>query len=598
MLNQWPLFSKPLSQLTPQVRTILAIAVIFFSLTLLLLLQRYFSFTASYVSFDQGIFNQVFWNGLRGNFFQSSLSSTLSTPVVHDGEVPSVAYHRLGQHFTPALLLWLPVYAIAPSPVTLMVLQVTLTTSAGLVLYALARHYLMPNVSVWVAASYYCANAVIGPTLANFHDLCQIPLFLFGLLLALEKRWWWLFSLLSVLTLLVREDTGIALFGVGAYLLLSRRYPQLGLAVCSLSFLYVVSLTNVIMPLFSDDISRRFMIERFGQYVDGPEATTLDIIWAIVRRPWRMVIEILTPFTRKVEYLLGQWLPLALIPAIAPAAWIIAGFPLLAIFLQRGQSPLSLSIRYAIVVVPGLWYGAILWWAHYFTLRSRRAAPDTAWPERAAASEQPAVSRSSAPLVPLPLSEQRRDPTAPAVKFPRRLRQFWAFCLVLALGFTIAANPNRALSFMIPDSISPWVYISPVRQWQHAQAIRPLLAEIPPTASVAATTHIVPHLSSRREIVRFPDLHLRNDQGEVILMDYAIADLWQLQQYQVAFKDDRQKLQAMLPAIAQMLAGQDYGLRAVRDGVLFWQRGVPADPQALADWSRWQQDLEASLRSP
>jgi len=29
-------------------------------------------------------------------------------------------------------------------------------------------------------------------------------------------------------------------------------------------------------------------------------------------------------------------------------------------------------------------------------------------------------------------------------------------------------------------------------------------------------------------------------------MDYVIADLWQLQQYQVAFKQDRQLLQALL----------------------------------------------------
>lgn len=583
-----------LPRLTPPVRTLLAIALLFFCLTLLLLLQRYLSFTASYVSFDQGIFNQVFWNGLRGNFFQSSLSSTLSTPVVHDGEVPSVAYHRLGQHFTPALLLWLPLYAIAPSPILLMVLQVTLTTSAGLVLYALARHYLRPNVAIWIAASYYCANAVIGPTLANFHDLCQIPLFIFGLLLALEKRWWGLFGLLAVLTLLVREDTGIALFGLGAYLILSRRYPQLGLALCSLSFLYVVSLTNVIMPLFSDDISRRFMIERFGQYVEGSEATTLDIIWAIVRRPWRMVLEILTPFPRKVEYLLGQGLPLALIPAIAPAAWIIAGFPLLAIFLQRGQSPLSLNIRYAIVVVPGLWYGTILWWAQYFAQPARPITPDSAWPEPTASP----VARLFAKLAPPPLSEPAIAPTGPAEHLPPRLRQFWTLCLVLALGFTIASNPNRALSFIIPDSIHPWVYISPLRQWQHAQAIRPLLAKIPATASVSATTHIVPHLSSRREIVRFPDLHLRNDQGKVITMDYVIADLWQLQQYQVAFRDERQKLEAMLPAIAQMLAEQQYGLRAIHDGVLFWQQGVPSDPQALRDWLRWKSALEASLRSP
>ncbi len=78
-------------------------------------------------------------------------------------------------------------------------------------------------------------------------------------------------------------------------------------------------------------------------------------------------------------------------------------------------------------------------------------------------------------------------------------------------------------------------------------------------------------------------------------MDYAIADLWQLQQYQVAFKDDREKLQAMIPAIDQMLTEQTYGLRTAQDGVLFFQRGVPSDPQALAAWHTLRQALIAQL---
>ncbi|MDJ0650850.1 MAG: DUF2079 domain-containing protein, partial [Xenococcaceae cyanobacterium MO_188.B19] len=43
-------------------------AVIFFLCTLTLTLHRHFSF---YSSYDQGIFNQVFWNGTHGRFFQS-----------------------------------------------------------------------------------------------------------------------------------------------------------------------------------------------------------------------------------------------------------------------------------------------------------------------------------------------------------------------------------------------------------------------------------------------------------------------------------------------------------------------------------------------
>lgn len=149
----------------PYFRGVIAVASAFFVLMLGLTLHRYFTFYASY---DQGIFNQVFWNGIHGRFFQSSLSSQLSTNVVHNGEVPSVFYHRLGQHFTPALLLWIPLYSLFPAPTTLTVLQVTLVTAAGLVLYSLARQYLQPRLAAIITFGFYGANAIIGPTLSNF----------------------------------------------------------------------------------------------------------------------------------------------------------------------------------------------------------------------------------------------------------------------------------------------------------------------------------------------------------------------------------------------------------------------------------------------
>lgn len=323
-------------------RMVMGAAIAFFLFTLILTLHRHYTF---YSSYDQGIFNQVFWNNLHGRFFQSTLSSQLSTNVVHNGEVPEVFYHRLGQHFTPALLLWLPLYALFPYPATLTVLQVTLVTAAGLVLYVLARQYLEPPLSAMITVSFYCANAVLGPTLSNFHDICQIPLFMFTLLLAMEKRWWWLFWAVAVLILAVREDSGVSLFGVGFYMILSKRYPRIGLAVCTLSFGYMIVLTNLIMPLFSEDISQRFMMERFGQYADGDEASTLEIIWGMVSNPLRLIVELFSPLDRTIKYLLGQWLPLAFVPAIAPASWMIAGFPLLKLLLGKGMSVLAISIR-------------------------------------------------------------------------------------------------------------------------------------------------------------------------------------------------------------------------------------------------------------
>jgi uncharacterized membrane protein len=534
---------------SPQLQLVAAAAALFWLICCSLVLQRYYNFYPTYVSFDQGIFNQVFWNSLHGRLFESSLSSTESS-LVMQGEVPDVAYRRLGQHFTPALLLWLPFYALFPSPAGLSVLQVTLVTLAGFVLYALARHYHPPQLSTWITISFYGAMAVISPTLANFHDICQIPLFIFGLLLALEKRTWWLVWLLAGLTLAVREDSGVVLFGIGFYFLASRRHLWVGAGLCGLSLAYMLLLTNLVMPLFSADISQRFMIEQFGQFVDTKQASTLQVLWGILSNPIRLIVELIRPFNRTLSYLLGQWVPLAFVTVISPSAWLLAGFPTFKILIQRDDiTSLSLHLRYAMTLVPGLFYGAILWWTQHPKLFQRR-----------------------------------------------RFRRFWALCIGLSLFFTATSNPNRTLSFLIPDSFQPWVYVSPARQWQHSQAIQALLKQIPADASVTATDHIVSHLSSRREVLRFPMSRLRNDDDKVIRIEYAIADLWYLERYQVAFEDYRNQLRQDAKRVSEFLTKQ-YGLIDFQDGVVLLRRRAASNPQALAAWSKYQQQLAPILES-
>jgi hypothetical protein len=216
------------------------------------------------------------------------------------------------------------------------------------------------------------------------------------------------------------------------------------LAVCILSFGYTIVLTNLIMPLFSADISQRFMIERFGQYADGDEASTLQILWGMVSNPGRLVGALFTPFFGKIKYLLGQWLPLALVPAFAPASWTIAGFPLLKLFLAKGESVLAINIRYAMTVVPGLFYGAILWWAE------RQKEED-----KIKRGEQ-TILRFPSAVLPFPSSSQ--------------FRRFWGFCICLSLFFTFTSNPNRTFSWILPDAIAPWVQVPLIRQWQHVPA--------------------------------------------------------------------------------------------------------------------------------
>ncbi|MCL6433202.1 MAG: DUF2079 domain-containing protein [Leptolyngbyaceae cyanobacterium HOT.MB2.61] len=535
-----------LHNLSSETRVVVLLAALFFTVTLVFGLHRYFTFFASY---DQGIFNQVFWNNLHGRFFQSSLSSVLSTNVVHDGQVPDVTYRRLGQHFTPALLLWLPIYALAPNAATLVVIQVSLITAGGVVLYALARHYLPPKLSLMLMAGYYGANAVIGPVFSNFHDLCQIPLFIFTLLLALEKRIWWLVWLMAGLTLLVRQDAGVGLFGIGVYMVVSRRFPKAGLAMCILGFGYVVTATNVFMPMFSEDISRRFMLERFGQYTTGDRATTLDILWAIVSNPVRLLANLLRKPDVKFFYLLVQTLPLAFVPFVAPYSWAIASFPLLQLFLQQGESPLAIHIRYAITLVPGLFYGTILWWSQH------------------------------------------------TERFKAGFRRFWIACIAVSILIAIPYNPHQVFYFAIPTSFQPWIYVSLPRQWEHASHIRTLVNQIPPAASVSATTYIVPHLASRREMLRMPFLQVRNDQREVVNVDYLIADLWQLERYRIAFPLERDHFAQIVPLIDTLLSQNKYGILGLEDKVILMRKGVTTSPELLQTWTKLRQEYQPLLKS-
>lgn len=530
-------------------RQVVGLAILFFVLTLAFSLHRYYTF---YVTTDHAIFNQVFWNNSHGNWFQSSLSSVLSTNVVHDNQLPEVFYRRLGQHFTPALLLWVPIYTLFPSPITLFVIQVALIALAGLVLHRLALQHVKPAIATLIVASYYGANAVLGPALGNFYDLCQLPLFAFSLLLAVEKRQWLWVAVMALLILAIREDTGIVLFSIGLYLLVSRRVPRVGALLCIASVGYVVLATQVFMPLFSQDISRRFMIERFGQFVEQPEASTGEMLWAIATNPLLLLQEWLTPVSLTVRYLLGHWLPLVFIPAIAPSCWVMTLLPLTQIFLQQGEEPLSINIRYATAIIPGLFYGAILWWSQH-----------PSW-------------------------------------FKLRLKRFWVACIALSLVFTFTANPHRSWSFLIPDSIDPWVYVSLPQQWHHAAQLRSLLAQIPDDASVSASRYILAHTSGRRAVLpfaRYSELAYVNDQGQSASIDYIVADLWFPLQYQSVFKDARAEISSTLKECSKALRN-DYGLVAFVDGIVLAQYGAKTNFEARAAWLAFREQVQSQRQQP
>jgi len=508
--------------LAPRLSVVVA-ASLFALVGLLLQWWRLQSLTASY---DQGIFLQVLWNGLHGHPFESSLSSQLSTDVVHSGQLPQLGYHRLGQHFTPLLALWIPLVGLL-GILALPLIQVGLMTAAGLVLHQIALERLKPALAATLCVAFYSANAVLGPSWGNFTDLCQLPLLFFALVLGLRRRRPWLVGVSAALIPLIREDTGVLLVGVGLWLgwRESERW-RLALALILYGAGWVALVTTVLMPLFSEDSSRRFMIENFGQYVPGTtKASSLDVLRQALQQPAVLLHELVHPPLDSLRYLLSQGLPLLFVPLISADAWLLMGLPLLGLLLARGNNnPLSINIRYALLVVPGLFVGALHWWERH--------------------------PRAFAGL---------------------RLRRFWQGCIALSLLLTLMANPNRSLSFAIPDSIHPWVYASPAAQWRHGRWARQALAVIPPQASVSACTNLVPLLARRAVLVRFPasTAYLSRDH-RALPVDWVAVDLQGLERYGKAFARDREALARTVAWLGQPQL--NYAPMAVLDGVVVLQR--------------------------
>ena len=196
-------------------------------------------------------------------------------------------------------------------------------------------------------------------------------------------------------------------------------------------------------------------------------------------------------------YLLGHGLPFLMVPLISLDAWVLAGPSLLGLFLAQGSNdPLSITIRYTLLVVPGFSLGALLWWS-----RRQQAIPG------------------------------------------RRTRLAWGMAISLSLLLTVSSNPHRSLSWIVPDSVSPMVFSSPIQQWEHGQDARQVLNLIPKDASVSANTPLIPLIARREVAVRYPEsLHYLDRNKNKLPVDWIAVDLDWLERYSVAFRSDWREL--------------------------------------------------------
>jgi uncharacterized membrane protein len=290
---------------------VLLYAVVFGSLSLV----RHWAFHST--ALDLGVFDQVLWNTVHGRFMESTLSLERCDP-----------HSFFLDHFSPALLLIAPFYAVVPRPETLLAFQTLALAAGAWPLYLLARRFLERSEErlVWVAA-YVLSAPLAWITLYDFHEitLAVLPLGLAVYFQATRRTVPLLLSLGA--SFLVKEELPLVGIGFGLALLAQRRW-RLGMLIAVTSAAWFLVTLKVIIPAFAGGAPYQYL----GRYASlGRDE--FEIARTLVLDPLRVLRVLVSgEWGSKIAFVLTLFAPglgLAvrsrspLIPAIIPLGYLL-----------------------------------------------------------------------------------------------------------------------------------------------------------------------------------------------------------------------------------------------------------------------------------
>jgi uncharacterized membrane protein len=254
----------------------------------------------------------------------------------HLGISPFIGYHLrfgpdyslLGNHWSPILASLAPVYWIWNTPITLLVAQAVLFALAIPPIWVFTRRafgggrkatvaaYL---VSVAYAVSWPLASALV----FQFHEVAFAPLLMAVALERLQAGQLRGALIALGLLLLVKEDMGLSVAGIGAYLAVSHRIVTrqrlVGLLLIVGGVAYTWIATDVLIPAFGGQANFYWSYSALGSNV--PQAA-----WHVIAHPASTLQLLVTPRVKldTMLWLFGTFCFLSLLSPIA-----IATIPLL-----------------------------------------------------------------------------------------------------------------------------------------------------------------------------------------------------------------------------------------------------------------------------
>jgi uncharacterized membrane protein len=344
--------------------------------------------------------------------------------------------HTMGDHLHPILIALAPLYWLWEDARVLLIVQAALLAAAGIPIFLWAREQLGAVTALAFQAAYLVFWAVLGGSIFDFHELAFAAPIVSGALYAALTRRTLLLWAFVVLGLLTREDVALTFVGLGLFILVVQRRWRLGTALAALSAAWFVFAFKVAIPAFAGRSYAHWSYSRLGP----------DPASALVHLVAHPVDTVRTFFTPRDK-------PIALANLFAP--WL--GLPLL--------SPLVL------VMLPTLA-------ARFFSDKPSHWAPQGFH-----------YSLMLAPIVAFAAVDTTRRISDRLTGRPGRVFPVVAAVLAFLAGLYFTFGRIKPL-----DELRR--YTPPAR----IADIEACLDVVPPDASIAATSALVPHLTHRRSV--------------------------------------------------------------------------------------------------
>ena len=274
----------------------------------------------------------------------------------------------LYDHFSPIMLLLVPLYWISDTPVQLIWFQSVVMAAGIPVMYALAKKYLRSPELALVLAAMYALNPYYSRlVLYDFHSECIFPAMFMGGFLAWAYHKRKLAMALWMSCYFIKEDFAVPLAGLGLYFLAGRNTRKYGVVLLLWSILMTVFVLKVYFPLLSEK-----GYWHYGRYElwGGSAGETLRNVWYMIRKVFSL---------QSGTVFLTLLLPFALLPFFHWRMFVFILLPTLGIQLVSANGHQNLLVSHyssaliGVVPIAALWGLLVLrkWAANHQWLTGR-----------------------------------------------------------------------------------------------------------------------------------------------------------------------------------------------------------------------------------